>query len=86
MSWSFSGFGKARAVAAKAKEDLTRFKCAEPEETIKTKALEIIEASLAGMSDNIVKVEANGSQYVDKGNVVNSFHMNISQVHGFIAE
>lgn len=67
MSWSVSAMGKGSAVAAKVKEELSRYKCAEPEETIKEKISEAIQAACNGAPNQGFNVSANGSQYSDGG-------------------
>jgi hypothetical protein len=90
MSWSFNGVGKPAAVLAKARTDLARIKCAEPEETIKNKVLDILEASLSVMpASTAIDIKASGSQsmvdYSDasKG-VSNSLIMEIKPLYGFV--
>lgn len=87
MSWSFSAIGRSSAVAQKARDDLTRYKCTEPEETIKTKALEIIESSLCAMPDaSAVQIEAYGSQSPVSGGVSNQLTLKITPISGFVGE
>lgn len=93
MSWSFYGMGKPAALAAKAKKDLTAFKCAEPEETIKNKALDVIETALLAMADSAaVRIEAHGSQGPAhdaahnriEGRFDNTFKLTIEPIYGFV--
>jgi hypothetical protein len=66
MSWSVSGIGKPKALAAKFANEFERMKggCSEPEESMKNSAAAQIAVSLAAYPpDLLVKVEANGSQY-----------------------
>lgn len=63
MSWSFYATGKPVPLLAKARKDLSAFNCAEPEETIKGKVLDIIEAALLAMPESsAVTIKAAGSQ------------------------
>lgn len=80
MSWSISGrLGKAPAVrAAVAKEFEQSSKCAEPEETIRQAAKQIIDAALAAQGENqVVEVSASGSMSKN-GEVVTSNTVNIA--------
>lgn len=90
MSWSFYACGKPAAVLAKARTELERIKCAEPEETIKAKVLNILEASLLAMpASSLIDIKVSGSQsmadYSDasKG-VCNQLIMEIKPLYGFI--
>jgi hypothetical protein len=62
MSWSISAIGKAEAVARYAKEQANAYRNAEPEETMKQKAAEIICLAAESSPGNGLKVEANGHQ------------------------
>lgn len=88
MSWSFYGVGRAAAVAAKARNDLENIQCAEPEQTIKGQAVEIIEASLkAYPPDTAVRIEASGSQTTHSatpGAAVNNLRLSIEPLYGFV--
>lgn len=85
MSWSFSGVGKAHALAKKAQAELTRYRCSQPEETIKTIVGSTITAVLMAASPRmVVKVEANGSQYTDIDCSANSVTLTITPLHGFV--
>lgn len=90
MSWSFYGVGKPAAVLAKARTELERIKCSEPEETIKNKVLDILTASLLAMpAASAVDLKASGSQsmvdYADpsKG-VANQLILEIKPLFGFV--
>lgn len=85
MSWSFSGIGKPEAIIAKAKTDLA-YKCAEPEETIKGKVIEIIESALGAFpATTAVQVEAYGSQTAAAdGKASNQLQFKITPLYGFI--
>lgn len=93
MSWSFYAMGKPAAVAAKAKKELSGFKCAEPEETLKASVIQIIETSLLAMPDaGAVKIEAHGSQSpaLDarhnrvEGRFDNNLKLSIEPIYGFV--
>jgi hypothetical protein len=88
MSWSISGrIGKAPGVrAAVAKEFEQSSKCAEPEETIRQAAKQIIDAALAAQGENqVVEVSASGSQSTSGITVVsNSVNIKVQPVWGFI--
>lgn len=85
MSWSFSGLGKPHAVFAKAKKDLTQYKCAEPEESIKQMVLNILDKSLSAYPESYaVHVEASGSQSSVGEDKVNQLRIDIHQLYGFI--
>ena len=87
MSWSFTAVGKPAAILAKAEADMTRYKCAEPEEQIKTKVLGIIKASLLVYPDvAAVEISASGSQQPtdQPGRFMNSVSVVIKPIYGFI--
>lgn len=93
MSWSVSAVGKPAAVSAKISEDVLKYTCSEPEETLKKSAAAIIATALAAFpQDNIaVRVEANGSQqpwYRKDGTVgegfANTLRVVIEPVWGFV--
>jgi hypothetical protein len=87
MSWSFYGVGKPPAVLAKARKDLAAVKCMEPEETIKTGVLGILEVSLSNYpADAAVRVRAQGSQNVDssKPGAANTLTVEIENLYGFV--
>jgi hypothetical protein len=66
MSWSVSGVGKPKALAAKLAGEFERMNgnCSEPEESMKNAAAVQIAAGLGAYPDGyLVKVEANGTQY-----------------------
>lgn len=86
MSWSFYGVGKPAAVLNKAKTELPKCRCSEPEETIKSKVIDIIEICLAAYPDaSAVQIDANGSQSNDSdGKTTNSLVVNIKPLYGFV--
>lgn len=61
MSWSMTVQGKGKAVAVVAAKELAQSKCYEPEEAIKGKVLEIVQAAAAAMPDKGLMVVAYGS-------------------------
>jgi hypothetical protein len=71
MSWSVSALGKPKAVAVKLAADLAnidRMNMENPEQLAKNNAAATIAATLAVYPDNqIVRVEASGSQYAPNG-------------------
>ncbi len=92
MSWSFHALGKPMAVLQKARKDL-HYPCAEPEESIKQKFLNILEVSLISFPEvSAIKVVASGSQssaYDTEGKSVpdrfiNSLSITIEPVWGFV--
>lgn len=88
MSWSFTCTGKtaAAAVAVKAKEELARYRCAEPEETIKAKVSDVIETCLAAFPEqSAVTIKAYGSQsVVADGKAINNLSITIEPLYGFV--
>lgn len=86
MSWSFVAVGKPAAILEKARKDMTTYRCAEPEETIKGKVLNIIEASLLAFPEaSAIEVNASGSQSMpDPGHAINSLSVTIKPLYGFI--
>lgn len=86
MSWSISKMGYAAVVAAKVAEEITKIRCAEPEETIKNAVgAALVQALEAYPADFPVKVEANGSQgSVTDGKTVNSLSVKVEPMYGFI--
>ena len=91
MSWSVAALGKAEAVRKDIAAQFTRgSKCAEPEESIRQAASEIIDKALANQANvYVVKVQASGSQgYVDyaspdKG-TYHSLGIDVQVMHGFV--
>ena len=96
MSWSFNAIGKPAAVAKKARHDLGKINCAEPEQGIKERVIEAIEMACAGMPDDCaVKIAASGSQggayklehgayHEIKGKFNNSLNLVIEPIFGFV--
>lgn len=86
MSWSFYGVGKPAAVLAKARDELARVKCAEPEEFIKSQVAAVLEVSLTNMpAATAVQVDAAGSQTKNgDGTASNQLTLNIKPLYGFV--
>lgn len=92
MSWSFYAIGSAPAVLAKARKDLSKIKCTEPEETIKGKVLHILEAALHAFPESYaVRVSALGSQLSEydpsgktTGKVHNTLEFKIEPIWNFL--
>lgn len=86
MSWSFNATGKPAAVIAKLKTDLTRNKCVEPEESIKSAVIAIVEQSLSGFpEDHPVEVSASGSQSSPTaGKPVNQLKLDIKPIWNYL--
>lgn len=91
MSWSYNSIGRAPAVIEDARKKLGAIKCSEPEETIKGKVVNIIEAALLAMPEaSAVKIEAYGSQSaygndgVNAGRMSNSVMLKIEPLYGFV--
>lgn len=87
MSWSFSAIGRPVAIAASAKEQLNRYRCSEPEETIKNSVVDIISTALASYdAKTAVHIEASGSQWTDSttGTAANSLNLSIKPIPGFV--
>jgi len=70
----------------KAREDLGRYKCPEPEETIKGKFLNILHAAMLAFPESAaVKIEASGSQSnAPEGGINNSLSIKIDPIYGFV--
>lgn len=86
MSWSFHGIGRPAAVLAKAQAELPRMRCVEPEETVKGKLLEALEAALDNWPDNYaVRVAASGSQFMNDGKSTQTLSVTIEPLLGFAA-
>lgn len=89
MSWSVFAIGKAPAVRASIAEQFTRYKCSEPEETVKKAVAASIDAALEAQDPaTVVKVAASGSQnfknYETKSGVSNQCTISIDPMHGFV--
>lgn len=88
MSWSFYKVGNPATVLVEARKDLAHYKCAEPEEAIKAKVLEILEISLSKFpADLPVKVQASGSQSTKESSqeAANNLSFTIEPLYGFVA-
>lgn len=87
MSWTFDGVGRAPKVAAHMRETLSKYRCKEPEESIKNAAVDLVEKALSGFaSDRAVMVRANGHQDEASGGEVkcNTLNLTIQPLYGFI--
>lgn len=93
MSWSISIIGKASLVSEKAKVDLDKITCQEPEETIKGLVGEIIDTALLSFpASYAVRITASGSQspaYTAEykpipGKMTNSVKLEIEPIYGFV--
>ena len=93
MSWSFYSVGRPLPVLEKARADLGKIKCAEPEETIKNNILSILEASLLVMPETVaVNIAASGSQspaYSNDGKIIegksnNYVKLEVTTLYGFV--
>lgn len=86
MSWSFSGVGKPAALIEKMHRDL-KYKCTEPEETIKNEVMATIERALSAFPpSHPVEVTASGSQSSTPDNLsfVNNLQVGIKPLWGFV--
>jgi hypothetical protein len=93
MSWSFYAVGKPAAILNKARTELERIKCSEPEETIKNKVLDILVASLLAMpASSAISVKASGSQSSEwkdnaaTGKQSNTLILQIEPLYGFVED
>ena len=85
MSWSFHAIGKPAAVAEKTKAALGNYKLAEPEETIKSKVIDIVGTALAAYPEaSAVSVEAYGSQSSGADGITNDLKIEIKHLYGFV--
>ena len=88
MSWSITLHGRPARVIESAKNQLGAQKCMEPEESIKGKVLEIIEACLSAYGDGTaVKLQASGSQYnpdLNDKQKLNSLSLSIEPLWNFL--
>jgi hypothetical protein len=86
MSWCVEAHGKPVPLAAKIKGDIDAVRCMEPEETIKSKARDIISTALAAYPDAMaVHVKASGSQNpLSDGIAVNTLLIEIQPLYNFI--
>ena len=86
MSWSINAVGKPAAVAKSCREQISGYKCAEPEEAVRQMIVEAIEAACKGFNDStLVRVNANGSMYTaDGASQYNSASLTIEPILGFV--
>ena len=84
----FLSHGRAKAVMEKVRPELERITCKEPEQAIKAKVIEIIEASLVAFPPELpVKVSASGSQGTDDKRpefAANQLAVTIEPLWGFV--
>jgi hypothetical protein len=74
------------------KADLSRYRCAEPEETIKQQAMLVLDTAIAAFPDSsAVRIEASGSQSPDygadskpTGRFSNTLSVVLTSLHGFV--
>lgn len=77
MSWSVNRIGKAEVIRSIVAADFERINCSEPEQTVKNKLGEAVDAILvtAPVKGYIVKIDGNGSQYQpDSAKYPGQFH------------
>jgi len=85
MSWQFHQAGTAKALLAKAEEDLNRYKCIEPEESIKQSVIDIIEATLKTAPDNVIfAIDAAGSQTGNDKGILCDLKLEIKTIYGLV--
>jgi hypothetical protein len=88
MSWSFNAIGKPAAVATKARTDLERITCQEPEQSLKAMVISAIETACSAMpTDQAVRIEAYGSQSYSHGapdKFSNNMSLKIEPIYGFV--
>lgn len=85
MSWSVSAIGKPSAVAEQIAKQCSQYKCAEPEETIRAKFVEMVTTACAAFPDGYaVRVEGNGSQSMNGDKALNSLSVKIEPIYGLV--
>lgn len=86
MSWSFEAKGNPPAVLTAIQESTgLKYKCLEPEETIKQKVIEIFTTALEAMPiDHPIHVQAYGSQDGSKIPVSNNLTVSIAPMWHFL--
>ena len=86
MSWTFYAAGKPLALIEKVKTDLGHIKCAEPEESIKAQAIDILTTCLTAYPPDVaVKIIANGRQDKDlNGLARNNLLIELTELYGFV--
>ena len=91
MSWSVSATGKASAVKAEIARQLGHIKCAEPEDTVKQLAAQLIEGALDAQAEGtVVSVLASGSQTSRKfedgvwKDHTNQLRIEVQPLYGFV--
>jgi hypothetical protein len=90
MSWSFSAIGKPAAVAKKIADELEKYPCSEPEQSIRHKVGEALQVALAAFPGNAaVQIDASGSQSTQSGanepnTAINNLSVKIQPIYGFV--
>jgi hypothetical protein len=91
LSWSVSAIGKPGPVAAKVAQELSTFRCVDPEEGIKQAAGAAIKAALEAQDSNsAVRVSAGGHQNQQYGSdgkptsIQNTLSITVEPVYGFV--
>ena len=90
MSWNVAAIGKSPAVRTEIAKQITRYKCSEPEESVKMSAAALLDAALASQKpDSVVSVSANGSQSQTTGadgtpEFTNSLTISVQPQYGFV--
>ena len=85
MSWSVSAIGRPPAVAAKVADEISRYKCVDPEEGVKQAVGAALAAALAAQDPaSVVKVTASGHQQGSGETAVNTLRVEVEPIFGFI--
>lgn len=85
MSWSYYATGKPQAILAKIDEEFARYRCVEPEETMRQGVCAIIKTSLGAMPESsAVGIQASGSQSSAEGKHTNTLKLSIEPIYGFV--
>lgn len=81
MSWSFSASGSPAAVARACREEKDKSLCAEPEETLRKAALDLMASSSEQHHDDaVIRASGSGSMWKD-GDVVRSNNIETKVEH-----
>lgn len=86
MSWSFGATGKPAAIIKKVQEEIDRYHCAEPEESIRIDTFNTMIFALEAMPDSsAVQVNASGSQSASTdGKFSNQLNVQITPIYNFV--
>ena len=88
MSWSVAAVGKAPLVAAEIASQFARWKCSEPEESVRQAVGAAIAAALAAQHDDAaVEVSGSGCMQLETGadgKVTNSLSITVKPLVGFL--